>query len=221
MTRPSDPRGRVCRAPADTDAPCSSIPCRETRPFRNRRPGAEAHRVPGQWRTDTSRKIPVRPLQRCRKAVGATSTVGLASGPPGGRRAASTLDRATPLVCHTGRDPRQSSRREYPGRDAGQTGAPLTAGGAGAGRAVRHCDVAARELLPELSRTGRGDLASHVAPEDDPLQGQAEHGRRVQPQRFVSKIRKDAPLRKPSISAVGGLVSQPTPSRSDWAWDRS
>lgn len=83
--------------------------------------GRKAHRVPGRCRADTSRKIPVRPPQRCRVAVRATSTVGLASGPPGGRRAASTLDRATRTVCHMGQGPRQSSRREYPGRDAGQT----------------------------------------------------------------------------------------------------
>lgn len=68
-----------------------------------------------------SRKIPVRPPQRCRVAVRATSTVGLASGPPGGRRAASTLDRATPTVCHMGRGAGQSSRRQYPGSDVGQT----------------------------------------------------------------------------------------------------
>lgn len=77
--------------------------------------------MPGRRRTDTSRKIPVRPPQRCHQAVRATSTVGLASGPPGGRRAASTLDRATPLVCHTAQRLRQSSRRDYPESDAGQT----------------------------------------------------------------------------------------------------
>lgn len=90
--------------------------------------GLEAHRVPGRRRTDTSRKIPVRPPQRCLAAVRATSTVGLAFGPPGGRRAASTLDRATPLVCHTGQGPGQSSRREYPERDVGQTRVPATHG---------------------------------------------------------------------------------------------
>ncbi len=77
--------------------------------------------MPGRRCTDTSRKIPVRPPQRCHLAVGATSTVGLASGPPGGRRAASTLDRATPTVCHMGQGPGQSSRRQYPGSDVGQT----------------------------------------------------------------------------------------------------
>ena len=78
---------------------------------------------PGAWPVphSTSRKIPVRPPQRCHMTVRATSTVGLASRPPGGRRAASTLDRATPLVCHTGQGPGQSSRRQYPGSDAGQT----------------------------------------------------------------------------------------------------
>ena len=78
---------------------------------------------PGAWPVphSTSRKIPVRPPQRCHMAVRATSTVGLASRPPGGRRAASTLDRATPLVCHTGRGPGQSSRRPYPVSDADQT----------------------------------------------------------------------------------------------------
>ncbi len=47
--------------------------------------------------------------------------MGLASGPPGGRRAASALDRATPLVCHTGHRGGQSGRREYPGGGGGQT----------------------------------------------------------------------------------------------------
>lgn len=37
-----------------------------------------------------------------------TSTVGLASGPPGGRRAALTLNRATWSVCHTAHEPGQS-----------------------------------------------------------------------------------------------------------------
>ncbi len=99
--------------------------------------GRKAHRVPGRRRTDTSRKIPVRPPQRCHLAVRATSTVGLASGPPGGRRAASTLDRATPTVCHMGQAPGQSSRRQYPGSDAGQTDGVV--GGAGMGAAERAC----------------------------------------------------------------------------------
>lgn len=47
--------------------------------------------------------------------------MGLASGPPGGRRAASTLDRATRTVCHMGRGGCQSGRREYPHGDVGQT----------------------------------------------------------------------------------------------------
>lgn len=83
--------------------------------------GRKVHRVPGRRSIDTSRKIPVRPPQRCQLAVRATSTVGLAFGPPGGRRATSTLDRATPTVCHMGHCPGQSSRRQYPERDAGQT----------------------------------------------------------------------------------------------------
>ncbi|EKX62939.1 hypothetical protein STRIP9103_06020 [Streptomyces ipomoeae 91-03] len=41
VTVSSDPRGRACRAPADTDAPCSSFPCLGARPFRSRGPGAE------------------------------------------------------------------------------------------------------------------------------------------------------------------------------------
>jgi hypothetical protein len=120
-----------------------------TRPFRYREPEAKAHRVPGRRRTDTSRKIPVRPPQRCRVAVRATSTVGLASGPPGGRRAASTLDRATRTVCHTGHGGRQSSRREYPGGDVGQTGGarPACAGRTGVRRSSRRSH-GAREALP-------------------------------------------------------------------------
>lgn len=105
--------------------------------------GRKVHRVPGRRCTDTSRKIPVRPPQRCHQAVRATSTVGLASGPPGGRRAASTLDRATRTVCHMGHTLRQSSRREYPGSDVGQTRRTSCAAcasspeGTGPGRGVR------------------------------------------------------------------------------------
>lgn len=47
--------------------------------------------------------------------------MGLASGPPDGRRAASALNRATPTVCHTGRRGGQSGRREYPRRHGDQT----------------------------------------------------------------------------------------------------
>ncbi len=110
--------------------------------------GPRAHRAPGRCRAHTSRKIPVRPSQCCHQAVRTTSTVGLASGPPGGRRAASTLDRATPTVCHMGQAIRQSSRRHYPEGDVGQTGdeagrgwaeraAGLGGAGGGAGRSGR------------------------------------------------------------------------------------
>lgn len=58
------------------------------------------------------------------EADGATSTVGLASGPPGGRRAASALNRATRIVCHTGLQPGQSSRRGYPTSQRATHGLP-------------------------------------------------------------------------------------------------
>ena len=66
---------------------------------RSRASWTNTHRVPGRRPTDTSRKIPVRPRAAWQWA---TSTVGLASGPPGGRRAALTLNRATWPVCHSG-----------------------------------------------------------------------------------------------------------------------
>src|SRR5690606_36526678 len=127
--RPSDPRGRACRTPADTDVPCSNIPAGLTRPYQNRGPGADG--PPGAWPAPrprfpedsrTSAPTPSGALH------GTTSTVGLASGPPGGRRAASTLDRATRTVCHSGSRPGQSNRGEYPGGDVGQTRAAHTAG---------------------------------------------------------------------------------------------
>lgn len=120
----SDPRGRVCRALTDTDVPHETFPAGKHGPSGTASRGRKPHRVPGRRCTDTSRKIPVRPSQRCLRAVGTTSTVGLASGPPGGRRAASTLDRATRTVCHMGRGPGQSSRRQYPEGDERQTDGP-------------------------------------------------------------------------------------------------
>ncbi|WP_313879471.1 ADP-ribosylglycohydrolase family protein [Streptomyces sp. FIT100] len=63
--------------------------------------------------------------------------MGLASGPPGGRRAASALNRATRIVCHTGRWGRQSGRRDYPGGVACQTAARGTSGDRGPGSGVR------------------------------------------------------------------------------------
>lgn len=109
--------------------------------------GPRAHRAPGRCRAHTSRKIPVRPPQCCPRAVRATSTVGLASGPPGGRRAASTLDRATRTVCHTAGGLRQSSRRDYPWSDVGQTGAApgarrVVSGGGAGGDPRRSCPAA-------------------------------------------------------------------------------
>lgn len=70
-----------------------------------------AEHPPGAWLrhpADASRKIPVLPPLRRDDEY-----LGLASGPPGGRRAASALNRATWTVCHTGHDRRQSSRRAY------------------------------------------------------------------------------------------------------------
>lgn len=91
-------------------------------------PGEETHRVPGSAtalhfpkdsRTSAT-ALPAGPL-RGPSAVGATSTVGLASGPPGGRRTASALNRATPTVCHTRHAGGQSSGKAYPAGDGGQT----------------------------------------------------------------------------------------------------
>lgn len=59
---PSDPRGRACRTPADTDVPCSNIPALGgAGPSGTADRGREAHRAPGRYPADTSRKIPVRP----------------------------------------------------------------------------------------------------------------------------------------------------------------
>lgn len=59
---PSDPRGRACRTLADTDVPCSNIPALGgAGPTGTADRGREAHRAPGRYPADTSRKIPVRP----------------------------------------------------------------------------------------------------------------------------------------------------------------
>lgn len=120
--RSSDPRGRACRAPADTDAPCSNIPAglHTALPVPRAGGGRPTGCLAGAAPTLPGRFPYVRPSAAV-VAVRTTSTVGLASGPPGGRRAASTLDRATRTVCHMGQGRRQSSRRAYPGSDEGQT----------------------------------------------------------------------------------------------------
>lgn len=154
----SDPRGRACRAPADTDVPCSNIPAGLTRPYQNRRPGAKG--PPGAWPAprirfpEDSRTSAPTPFGAMR---GTTSTVGLASGPPGGRRAASTLDRATPTVCHSGRGPGQSSGREYPGSDVGQTREPPVRAKAWASAAPEPSEWAA-DVTDSAFGTGRVGL---------------------------------------------------------------
>lgn len=119
---------------------------------------------PGAWPVPhyASRKIPVRPPQRCLTAVRATSTVGLASGPPGGRRTASTLDRATPLVCHTGHGPGQSSRRQYPGSDAGQTRGRHVMHRHGAGHSPCAHSDALPARPPQMSRRVSRRIARRV-----------------------------------------------------------
>ena len=95
----------------------TDIPARECGPSKPRSRGRDTHRVPGRRPADTSRKIPVRPPRA--SGSWATSTVGLASGPPGGRRAASALNRATRSVCHRGAPRANRSPRAY--RIAGAT----------------------------------------------------------------------------------------------------
>ena len=144
--------------------------------------GPRAHRAPGRCRAHTSRKIPVRPPQCCPRAVRATSTVGLASGPPGGRRAASTLDRATRTVCHTAGGLRQSSRRDYPWSDVGQTGVGpaarrVTPGGGDAGvviatRSTPSTVGARRATLPSAALPARstGGACLRRCPRERPAQ---------------------------------------------------
>lgn len=64
---------------------------------------------------DASRKIPVFPALRRDDEY-----LGLASGPPGGRRAASALNRATWTVCHTGYTAGQPKRERLPDRRTGR-----------------------------------------------------------------------------------------------------
>lgn len=73
---------------------------------------------PGAWPrhpADASRKIPVFPALRRDDEY-----LGLASGPPGGRRAASALNRATWTVCHTGYTTGQPKRERLPDRRTGR-----------------------------------------------------------------------------------------------------